>query len=436
MPPALMPAPQLLAVFASGPVLLVIDADDPAHRGLPAACAGHYVLVPLVGEWHREAVQNGAARLQVGHSAEFVDGVADLSLHDSVALIGRMPGGVPAPVVNPAAAQRLGETVPLLMHELLAGLGFTAPQPIWSLPTTEVERQESARAAVPNKLVALERARAGKRPVWLGLKLGVPTLKVAGTPPPGADTHNLLLMPDTPDVEIGEAGIGWRQATPANPSDAMFVPWGAVWALRSWDRAVGHLWLADAPPSVRAWAGRSGTLTVDALDVTQGAAMPPVAHLRPSMMLSPPVHWGPDQALRWSKQQGPCVLLVDAAGAGVRVPPGLLGQSVVALPYGFGLPTSVVQDEEGVVANLPDADGSPSTLRAPWSAVVGVQSLTPLLQMAWTWPEHVTAPLRAALHRGPDGHETLSLQQPCGPETPQGRATLQVELKIERFDVN
>jgi hypothetical protein len=430
----MMPPAQLMQVFQHGPVLLVLDADGAGHHGLPARAAGHCVIAPLVAAEHRDALMADAATLTIAYSDELTDGHATVATAQALALIGRNANGTPAVVLNPSKLAERGELLPLLVHQVLAALRLAPPAPIWSFPTEPAELADARARAVPNKARALDLARAGQRPVWLGLRVEAAGLHVLAIPP-GADVHNLLLMPDTLELSLGEAGIGWQQADPTGTVQAMFVPWPALWGLRSADHAVGFVWLADAPRSVRATVAASAEALADLSDI-EGAPMPPPPALPPALLLAPPRSLSGEQALRWCLQQGPTLVIVDAANGRVRAPAGLRDLPAIAFAHPIGMSTSVVYDEVGLVANMPDANGAPATLRAPWDAVVAVQSLAPMIAASWSWAEHVSPTLQSAMHVGADGHWALTLEQPCGPETAQGRAALQVEVKVERFEIN
>lgn len=430
----MIPGDKVLTLFQNGPVLLVVDGDDPAHSGLPAGARGHYVIAPLVGAWHRDALMRSAGTLECRYGTERGEDTATLRLEHGLALLGRGPTHEPAGILNPQRVAALGDNPGLLIHQMLSALRLAPPQPSWNFPGDEATMAASAPAHATSKREAVEAARAGNLPCWLGLNLQVPGLRVVASPM-GGDVHNVLLMPDTAELRIDDAGLAWRQVGSSGTMEDMRVPYEALWGVQSFDAQTGYCWPAQLSPSLRATL--QGALpawpTLAGLECVTIAAPTP---LRPSLLLGPPPALTPREAVDWALQQGPLMVVVDRTDLNVRVPANLREQAVVAIVHQVGLPTSLVVDDDLLVANLPDANGAPGTLRAPWTSVVAVQSMAPFAQPSWTWPGHVSASLMDAMQLDADGTWRLSMQQPCGAQTPAGRPMLEVALTLPRLDVH
>jgi hypothetical protein len=426
---------ELAALFQRGPVLLIVDGDDPGHRNLPDGAEGSVLLVPLAGDRDRDRLIGGVDPLEVPYGSGAMDGVAALAVSGYVGIVGRGPNNEPAVALRNDRVARLGAEPAYLVGTILAALQLAPPQAVWSFPSTDEELEALVDRCVPSKPAALALAREGDRPVWLGLRKDTPGIRML-MPPHDGDRHDLLLMPETKDVATGEAGVSWRQATPTAGEQEMFVPWAAIWGMRTIDAADGWLWPADFPASMRADLSARVADIWPAFAELQGVPMPPPPSLKRVLMLAPPTHYGPQEALRWAMRQGAAVLIVDAQAEGVRVPAGLSSQPVVAVAHGLGLQSSMVVADDGVVANLPDADGNQATLHAPWSAVLAVQTLAGFVPASWAFPEHATEALKAQMTVDRFGHRKISLQQPCGALTPAGRPTLQVEFQLPHHEVH
>ncbi len=425
---------KILTLFQNGPVLLVIDGDDPVHAGLPAGARGHLVVAPLVGAWHRDALARTGGDVQCRYGTERGEHTATLRLDHGLALLGCGPHHEPAGILNPQRLAALGDNPGLLIQQLLTSLSLAPPQPSWNFPRDDASVAALLPANAPSKRAAVERARAGNLPCWLGLNMQVPGLRVVA-PPMAGDVHNVLLMPDTAELRIDDVGLAWRQVGVSGAIEDMHVPYGALWGVQSFDAETGFCWPPQLAPSLRTTLERA-LPTWDTLSRLECIAIAPATPARPSLLLQPPPALTPREAVDWALQQGPLMVLVDRTDLRVRSPANLRQQPVVAIAHQVGLPTSLVVDEDGLVANLPDANGAPATLRAPWTAVVAVQSMAPFGHPSWNWPSHVSASLMDAMQFDADGSWHLALQQPCGAETAAGRPMLEVALTLPRLDVH
>lgn len=430
----MFPPHETTALFQRGPVLLIVDGSDPGHRGLPEGAAASLVLVPLAGEQDRDRLIVGADPLTVMYADGIFDANAELVGSAFLGLIGRDAQGNVAVALVPDRLGRLGADPKTAIGALLVALRQIPPHPVWTFPSSMAEVQAMAGRCQPSKPGALQTAQAGGRAVWVGLRKDAPGLRILMAPH-DLDRHDLLLLPETRDLDVGEAGVGWLQDTPSGPAQAMFVPWSAVWGLRSADNEVGWLWPADVPASIREMVAGEDDVW-QAWRQLEGAPMPPAPKLKPALILAPPQGWPPAEALTWALRHGAAVVLVDSHVEGVQLPPGLAQQPVVALPHRLGVTTAVVATLEGVIAKMPDTDGTIATVRAPWNAVLGVQCVDGYLAASWSWPEHATSALRAQLHYDAAGTGSLSLQQPVGPRTASGQPMLQVELQVPSREVN
>jgi hypothetical protein len=318
---------------------------------------------------------------------------------------------------------------------LLAGLGLAPMQPVWSYPSDLAELDALREQCEPSKPAALMRAREAGGAAWLGLHKGVPGLEVL-MPPHDLDRHDLLLVPETKELQVHEAGVSWRQAGFDGVERPMHVPWSAVWAVRSVDLRLGWSWPGEMPPSVRGVIAAKPELWL-ALAPLQGVPMPAVPPAPRALVLAPPSERTPRQAVQWSLRQGSALILVDACGVGVEVPQGLSAQPVVAVPVGMPpVQASLQDDDEGLTATIPDADGTPGRLRAPWASVLSVTSFAGAAQMSWNWPDHASLTLQQQMRHDRPGHAAIALDQPVGPHTAQGQAMLHIEFELQRNDLN
>jgi hypothetical protein len=425
---------ELAALFQRGPALLLVDGDDPDHRGLPEGAAGSVLLVQLAGDQDRDRLLSEVDPLEIRYGNGPIDGFAAIAARGYLGIIGRGVDGGAAVALRNDRLARLGPDPQLLIGSVLAALNLAPPAAVWNFPVTDVMAEALAAECVASKPAALALARATGVPVWLGLRKDAAGLRVL-MPPHDSDRHDLLLMPETKGVDVGEAGIVWQQLTASAGEQEMFVPWDAIWAMRTADVSMGWVWALDLPKSLRDEL-QTRSETWAAMRVFPGLPLPPPPELKRALILAPPSGFSPIEALRWSLRLGAAIVVVDGYGEGVVVPSGLRDQAIVAVPHGLPLQSSLVLDEDGIVANLPDADGSQSTLRAPWSALLAVQALSGFMPASWSFPQHASDALKAQMAVDRYGVRSLTLEQPCGMRTPAGQPTLHVEFQLPPHELH
>lgn len=430
----MLPHAQLRDLFANGPVLFLVDGDHPGHRGLPPSAAGNVILLQLAGPEDRDRMLRGEDPLRVPYAADGRDVTAGIARAAFVGFVGRGPAGEPRVGMRPDAPPCMGPAPMVALVQILSGLGLVPPQAIWSHPSDAAELDIALADAEPDKRVAVDRARERTGHVWLGLHTAVPGLQIAAAPN-GTDRHDLLLDPMTTDLRMDEAGIWWTQAV-ADVPQPMHVPWQAIWAVRTFDQAQGWGWPADMPPSIQAQLEP----LVDVwprLSTLAGVAMPPVQPPPPVLALSAPVGLTPRQAVVHCRQHGGAIILIDRHAPGVQVPRGLEAQAIVAVALKFpGVAATIEDDGEGMTATMPDAEGKPGLLRAPWSAVLSASSLAGPIQATWNWAENATVALLGQMRHDRPGHAAITLNQPFGPRQAQGQPTLQVDYELQRNDLH
>lgn len=187
------------------------------------------------------------------------------------------------------------------------------------------------------------------------------------------------------------------------------------------------------------------------------------------LLLAPPQQMTPRQAVQWATRHGIGLVLIDGLAPAVLVPSGLQAQPVVAVPVGMPWVQSELElDDEGLSAVIPDGNGAPAELRAPWTAVISVNSLGGAVHGSWNWPDHPSSGLRHVMaaqaqaeggsakdpadggaaqfwqssnlpaESGPDRHGEWVLQfdQPIGPAQAWGVPMLHVEYRLARRPLN
>lgn len=165
------------------------------------------------------------------------------------------------------------------------------------------------------------------------------------------------------------------------------------------------------------------------------------------LLLAPPQLMTPRQAVQWAQTHGVGLILVDGLAPAVLVPAGLQTQPVVAVPVGMPWALSEIElDDEGFSASIPDGRGEQGPLRAPWTAVISVNSLGGAIHGSWNWPDHPSSGLRLAMaaqaqaadpsEREHQGQWVLQFDQPIGPAQPWGVPMLHVEYRLARHPLN
>lgn len=116
------------------------------------------------------------------------------------------------------------------------------------------------------------------------------------------------------------------------------------------------------------------------------------------LLLAPPQQMTPRQAVQWAMRHGMGLVLVDGLAPAVMVPSGLQTQPVVAIPVGMPWVQSELDlDDEGLSAVIPNGQGEQAQVRAPWTAVISVNSLGGAVHGSWNWPDHPSPGLRYAM---------------------------------------
>ncbi len=360
---------QVANLFGQGPVLLFVDGSDPAHRGLTDAMRSAVVCVQLAGPNDRQRLVAATEFLDVTFGGEGgIDHQARIAMK-AVFCFARRVGGQPHVIQVPNLPKCLGEQAQLNLMRLLSAANILPPQPVWSYPDAHAELDAQVAATPPDKKTALDRLRTPTTGVWLLLRPEADGLRLA------ADVAHL-------------------------PEHALFLAPETVW-----QRLVERGCVAFVPA-------------------------PPLPQL---LVLSPPHRATPREALQRVQDHGAGMVLVDCHRAHVEVPASLRGQPIVAVPIGIlGITAMVVAEADGLTATMPDADGRPALLRAPWAGVLTVSSMGGIAHGTWSWPEHATPELQAAVttDAGLDGK--IAFDQPCGPRQPQGQPMIRVEFHARR----
>lgn len=215
--------------------------------------------------------------------------------------------------------------------------------------------------------------------------------------------------------------------------------------------------LRQAPPAL---LGASPPLALQQILAVMGLTPPddsaadpayPAPHL---LLLAPPQLITPHQAVQWAQRHGIGLVLVDGLAPAVLVPVSLQTQPVVAVPVGMPWAQSDLElDDEGLTAWIPDGRGEQGQLRAPWTAIISVNSLGGAVHGSWNWPDHPSAGLRLAMaaqlapgdpaepssadrERDRHGEWVLQFDQPIGPAQPWGVPMLHVEYRLARHPLN
>ncbi len=230
--------------------------------------------------------------------------------------------------------------------------------------------------------------------------------------------------------------------------------------------------LRQAPPAL---LGASPPMALQQILAAIGLTAAGVGEAAPTqpapdlLLLAPPQLMTPRQAVLWAMRHGLGLVLVDGLAPAVLVPGGLQTQPVVAVPVRMPWVISELElDDEGLSATLPDGHGQQGELRAPWTAVISVNSLGGAVHGSWNWPDHPSPGLRHVMavqaqwsgepaaapadpaaaqawhasqppaETGPERHGEWVLQfdQPIGPAQPWGVPMLHVEYRLARHPLN
>ena len=100
----------------------------------------------------------------------------------------------------------------------------------------------------------------------------------------------------------------------------------------------------------------------------------------------------------------------------------------------MGITAIVGAKRDAVTATMPDADGRPAVLRAPWASVLTVTSMGGIAAGTWSWPENASQALRDAMSADTSG--VVAFNQPCGPATAHGTPLIRVEFHVRRGGVH
>ena len=394
---------QIANLFGQGPVLLFFDGSAPAHHGLTDAMRHAVVCAQLAGPNDKARVLAATEFLDVTYGGEGgVDHHAKIAMK-AVFCIARRVG--PQPHIIAAAN-----------------------------PDTHAELDALVEPPPLDKKTALDRLRSVSGGVWLLLRPQVEGLRVA-TDASHLPEHTLFLAPDTMNLQLDDAGVSWQQPMPTG-LQAMHVPWLAIGGMRTPDALHGWFWPLDLPEPTQTRLQQDPTVWQRMVERgcvshVQAPAMPPF------IVMSPPQHVTPQQALQFVQDHGAGMILVDRHRANVQVPTSLRAQPIVAVPIGIhGMTAMVVAETDGLTATMPDADGRPALLRAPWDGVLMVTSMGGIAHATWNWPGHATPELLHDMTAGSTGDGVIAFDQPCGPPQAQGIPLIRVEFHIRRGGVH
>lgn len=424
---------QMLSLFGGGPVVLFIDGTGPEHRGLPPAAQHSVVCLQLAGPADREWLAKADKTLTYTYGAK--DGVnetAHLNAQQIFGVAGRV-GMQPRIVAASRMPAILGPEPQPTFHRLLMRAGLVPPQPVWNFATQHAELDRLPRGKM-DKAETLKHLRETGQPVWLLLRPDAEDLRLA-TPIAHLPEHNFLVAPETVDLAISAMGVTWKQLTP-NGMQPMFIPWLAVSGMQTFDAAQGWFWPMELHPTTQEKLQEDPTVWQRMLEVGVVANTPPPP-LPPVILLSPPNRLSPQEALQRLVDHGAGVMLIDPHRSTVQVPPGLRQQPVVAVAVGLPqMSAMVVAEPQGITATMPDADGRPALLRAPWEAVLAITSLGGVAHGAWTWPETASEELKKIMDPLQNQGGVVAFDQPCGPMQANGQPLVRVEFQMRRGQVH
>ncbi len=425
---------QIANLFGQGPVLLFFDGTAPAHQGLSDAMHHAIVCAQLAGPNDKARVLAATEFLDVTYGGEGgVDHHAKIAMK-AVFCIARRVGPQPHIIAAANLPKCLGDQPQVNLSRLLSGAGILPQQPIWSYPDTHAELDALAEVPPPDKKTALDRLRSVSGGVWLLLRPQVEGLRVA-TDASHLPAHMLFLTPDTQNLQLDDAGISWQQPMPTG-LQAMHVPWLAIGGMRTPDAMHGWFWPLDLPEPTQTRLQQDPTVWQRMVERGCVSHVPAPA-MPPFIVMSPPQHVTPQQALQFVQDHGAGMILVDRHRENVQVPTSLRAQPIVAVPIGLhGMTAMVVAETDGLTATMPDADGRPALLRAPWDGVLMVTSMGGIAHATWNWPGHATPELLHDMTAGSTGDGVIAFDQPCGPPQAQGIPLIRVEFHIRRGGVH